>query len=108
MCYANSFTDWESGRKVFFQRWGVSGLIKAIDKFDLSYDVKFSTYAVPMISGEIKRFRDDGMIQSQPFTQGALTGSLRREKMTDGLGRRGGAGRTVIWPGRSIEGDSRN
>ena len=34
--------------------------MKAIDKFDLSYDVKFSTYAVPMISGEIKRFlRDD-------------------------------------------------
>ena len=43
---------------------GNIGLIKAIDKFDLSYDVKFSTYAVPMISGEIKRFlRDDGMIK---------------------------------------------
>ena len=43
---------------------GSIGLIKAIDKFDLSYDVKFSTYAVPMISGEIKRFlRDDGMIK---------------------------------------------
>lgn len=43
---------------------GSIGLIKAIDKFDLSYDVKFSTYAVPMISGEIKRFlRDDGMIR---------------------------------------------
>ena len=41
---------------------GSIGLLKAIDKFDLSYDVKFSTYAVPMISGEIKRFlRDDGM-----------------------------------------------
>lgn len=43
---------------------GSIGLLKAIDKFDLSYDVKFSTYAVPMISGEIKRFlRDDGMIK---------------------------------------------
>lgn len=43
---------------------GSIGLIKAIDKFDLSYDVKFSTYAVPMISGEIKRFlRDDGMVK---------------------------------------------
>lgn len=43
---------------------GTIGLIKAIDKFDTSYDVKFSTYAVPMISGEIKRFlRDDGMIK---------------------------------------------
>ena len=43
---------------------GSIGLLKAIDKFDMTYDVKFSTYAVPMISGEIKRFlRDDGMIK---------------------------------------------
>ena len=35
---------------------GCIGLIKAIDHFDTSYQVKFSTYAVPMISGEIKRF----------------------------------------------------
>lgn len=43
---------------------GSIGLIKAIDKFDVNFDVKFSTYAVPMISGEIKRFlRDDGMIK---------------------------------------------
>ena len=43
---------------------GSIGLLKAIDKFDLSYDVRFSTYAVPMIAGEIKRFlRDDGMIK---------------------------------------------
>ena len=43
---------------------GSIGLLKAIDKFDLSYDVKFSTYAVPMMTGKIKRFlRDDGMIK---------------------------------------------
>lgn len=43
---------------------GVIGLMKAIDKFDLTYDVKFSTYAVPLISGEIKRFlRDDGPVK---------------------------------------------
>ncbi|MBQ8857132.1 MAG: SigB/SigF/SigG family RNA polymerase sigma factor [Lachnospiraceae bacterium] len=43
---------------------GAIGLIRAIDKFDFNYDVKFSTYAVPLISGEIKRFlRDDGMIK---------------------------------------------
>lgn len=43
---------------------GVIGLIKAIDYFDTNFDVRFSTYAVPMISGEIKRFlRDDGMIK---------------------------------------------
>lgn len=43
---------------------GVIGLMKAIDYFDTSYEVRFSTYAVPMIQGEIKRFlRDDGMIK---------------------------------------------
>lgn len=43
---------------------GAMGLIKAIDKFDTSFDVKFSTYAVPMIAGEIKRFlRDDGIVK---------------------------------------------
>src|SRR5690625_1248693 len=43
---------------------GSIGLIKAIDKFNLSYDVRFSTYAVPMIIGEIQRFiRDDGSIK---------------------------------------------
>ena len=43
---------------------GCIGLIKAIDKFDLKFDVKFSTYAVPLIAGEIKRFlRDDGMVK---------------------------------------------
>lgn len=43
---------------------GSIGLIKAVRRFDLSYNVKFSTYAVPVITGEIKRFlRDDGMIK---------------------------------------------
>ncbi len=43
---------------------GCIGLQKAIQKFDFSYDVQFSTYAVPMIMGEIKRFlRDDGTIK---------------------------------------------
>ncbi|MDD2234754.1 MAG: RNA polymerase sporulation sigma factor SigF [Desulfitobacteriaceae bacterium] len=43
---------------------GTIGLIKAIDKFDFSFDVKFSTYAVPMIIGEIRRFlRDDHPIK---------------------------------------------
>ena len=38
---------------------GVVGLIKAIDNFDLSHEVRFSTYAVPMILGEIKRYLRD-------------------------------------------------
>lgn len=43
---------------------GCMGLVKAVNNFDASYGVKFSTYAVPMIMGEIKRFiRDDGMIK---------------------------------------------
>lgn len=43
---------------------GCIGLMKAVDQFDTEYDVKFSTYAVPLITGEIKRFlRDDGMIK---------------------------------------------
>jgi RNA polymerase sporulation-specific sigma factor len=43
---------------------GCIGLIKSIERFDLNYDVKFSTYAVPLITGEIRRFfRDDGMIK---------------------------------------------
>lgn len=43
---------------------GCIGLVKAVDQFDLEYQVKFSTYAVPLITGEIKRFlRDDGMIK---------------------------------------------
>ena len=43
---------------------GMIGLYKAMMNFSESYDVKFSTYAVPMISGEIKRFlRDDGMVK---------------------------------------------
>ena len=43
---------------------GCIGLIKAVRRFDTSYGVKFSTYAVPLITGEIKRFlRDDGMVK---------------------------------------------
>lgn len=43
---------------------GCIGLIKAVDKFDPSFNVRFSTYAVPMILGEIRRyFRDDGAIK---------------------------------------------
>lgn len=43
---------------------GAIGLIKAINKFDTSFDVEFSTYAVPMIFGEIRRYlRDDGIIK---------------------------------------------
>lgn len=68
---------------------GCIGLLKAIDKFDSSYDVRFSTYAVPMIMGEIKRFlRDDGMIKvSKSLKQTATKAKYAKEKLTKELGR---------------------
>ena len=68
---------------------GSIGLLKAIDKFDFSYEVQFSTYAVPMISGEIRRFlRDDGMIKVSRSLRELSYKSLQvREKMTRILGR---------------------
>lgn len=68
---------------------GSIGLMKAIDKFDLSYEVKFSTYAVPMITGEIKRFlRDDGMIKvSRSIKEMGLKVRSVREGLIYRLGR---------------------
>ena len=68
---------------------GSIGLMKAIDKFDLNYDVKFSTYAVPMIAGEIKRFlRDDGMIKvSRSLKEAAGKAKIITEKLNGEQGR---------------------
>lgn len=68
---------------------GCIGLIKAIDRFDTSYDVKFSTYAVPMIMGEIRRFlRDDGMIKiSRSIKEMNVRVQRTREEMMWELGR---------------------
>lgn len=68
---------------------GAIGLIKAIHKFDMSYGVKFSTYAVPVIAGEIKRFlRDDGMIKiSRTLKEHALHGKKCAEFLRIRLGR---------------------
>lgn len=68
---------------------GSIGLVKAINNFDDSYNVKFSTYAVPMIVGEIKRFlRDDGMIKVSRNTK-TLAKKLHyfREELTKKLNR---------------------
>lgn len=86
---------------------GCIGLLKAVDKFDVSFQVQFSTYAVPLIMGEIKRFlRDDGMVRisrslkeqnamiqkkTEEFIQ--LTG---REPMLDELEQATGMKRTQI------------
>ena len=57
--YGNIHVEYED-----LMQLGAMGLVKAINNFDSKYNVKFSTYAVPMIAGEIKRFiRDDGAIK---------------------------------------------
>lgn len=68
---------------------GAIGLLKAIHKFDLSYKVKFSTYAVPVIAGEIKRFlRDDGIIKiSRSLKEIAQKGKRCAEELRVSLGR---------------------
>ncbi len=62
---------------------GCIGLIKAVDKFDRSFGVAFSTYAVPMIIGEIKRFiRDDGIIKvSRAYKDISAKAAAVRERL---------------------------
>lgn len=68
---------------------GCMGLVKAVNNFDEKYNVKFSTYAVPMIIGEIKRFiRDDGMIKvSRSVKNTAKKLHYDREALTKELNR---------------------
>ena len=68
---------------------GSIGLLKAVDKFDPAFEVKFSTYAIPMILGELKRFfRDDGMIKvSRSIKENQHRVYLAREKIEKELGR---------------------
>lgn len=68
---------------------GAIGLLKCIAKFDFSYDVKFSTYAIPMIIGEIRRFlRDDGAIKvSRSLKELAVRAKKVREIMEQELKR---------------------
>ena len=71
---------------------GVIGLMKAIDKFDLKLEVRFSTYAVPMITGEIKRFlRDDGILKvSRSLKENCGRIYQAKEKLEKELGREPG------------------
>lgn len=68
---------------------GCLGLVKAIKKFDITFNVKFSTYAVPMIMGEIKRFlRDDGIIKvSRSIKEVANRAKQARYSLNIELGR---------------------
>ena len=77
---------------------GTIGLVKAVDKFDLSYDVKFSTYAVPMIVGEIRRFlRDDNSIKvSRSLKETAYKVQKAKESLVGQLGREPTIGEIAI------------
>jgi RNA polymerase sporulation-specific sigma factor len=68
---------------------GCIGLLKSVDKFDLSYEVKFSTYAVPMIIGEIQRFlRDDGTLKvSRSLKETANRIRKTKDELSKTLGR---------------------
>lgn len=68
---------------------GCLGFLKAVEGFDLAYGTQFSTYAVPKISGEIRRFlRDDGAVKvSRTVKEQAATIKIARNDLTNTLGR---------------------
>lgn len=68
---------------------GCLGFLKAVDGFDLEFGTQFSTYAVPKISGEIRRFlRDDGAVKvSRSIKEQAATIKTARSQLTASLGR---------------------
>jgi len=84
---------------------GCIGLMKAIDKFDLNYEVKFSTYAVPMIVGEIRRFlRDDNPVKvSRSVKEAAYRVQKIRERLCKRLGREPSIGEVAGELGMSRE-----
>lgn len=85
---ARRFDNRGHDREELFQI-GCIGLMKAIDKFDLSLKLAFSTYAVPVITGEIRRFlRDDGMVRvSRSLKENAYKIYKAREMLCRELGR---------------------
>jgi RNA polymerase sporulation-specific sigma factor len=68
---------------------GCLGFLKAVEGFDLAYGTQFSTYAVPKIAGEIRRFlRDDGAVKvSRSLKEQAATIKAARHRLTGALGR---------------------
>ncbi len=84
---------------------GVIGLIKSIDKFDTSYDVKFSTYAVPLITGEIKRFiRDDGMVKvSRTLKENGIKVKCAKERLGSKLNREPSVEEVAAEAGLTVE-----
>ena len=97
MIEANAGLIWSVARRYFgrgvepddLYQLGCLGFLKAIDGFDLSYGTRFSTYAVPKISGEIRRFlRDDGAVKvSRGIKERAMALRTARKTLEQDLGR---------------------
>ena len=93
----NSGLIWSVARRFFgrgvdpddLYQLGCVGFLKAIDGFDEGYGTRFSTYAVPKISGEIRRFlRDDGAVKvSRSIKERAAAIKKARERLTGDFGR---------------------
>jgi len=97
MVLENSGLIWSIARRYFgrgvdnddLYQIGCVGFLKAMQGFDLSYGTQFSTYAVPKISGEIRRFlRDDGAVKvSRSIKENAVTIRVARGNLEQKLGR---------------------
>ena len=93
----NSGLIWSIARRFFgrgvdpddLYQLGCLGFLKAVEGFDHSYGTQFSTYAVPKISGEIRRFlRDDGTVKvSRSLKERSVRIKVARQKLTGDLGR---------------------
>lgn len=85
---ARRFDNRGHDREELFQI-GCIGLMKAVDHFNLSLNLAFSTYAVPMITGEIRRFlRDDGMVKvSRSLKENGYKVSRAKQWLAGELGR---------------------
>ncbi len=93
----NSGLIWSVARRFFgrgteaedLYQLGCLGFLKAVEGFDLTYGTQFSTYAVPKIAGEIRRFlRDDGAIKvSRGLKEQAASIKAVRSRLTNALGR---------------------
>lgn len=93
----NSGLIWSVARRYFgrgtdaddLYQLGCVGFLKAIDGFDLAYGTRFSTYAVPKIAGEIRRFlRDDGAVKvSRSIKEKSATIKMARQRLTGSLNR---------------------
>lgn len=97
MIEENTGLIWSIARRFFgrgvepddLYQLGCLGFLKAIEGFDEEYGTRFSTYAVPKISGEIRRFlRDDGMVKvSRGIKERAMTIRMARKNLEQTLGR---------------------